>query len=291
MKQFLLTVLLLVAGHFLASAQKPETATGSYTYYPPSDQSLEEARHVALYRAQMQIIADTYGTVMNMSSTTVVKNSKEDSAVNMFSLSESSVRGEWLETIGEPKYSTAITEQGMLSITVTVTGRIREIKEARADFELKVLKNGMEDKFESNDFHDGDDMFISFACPADGYLTIYLYDGEEQVYCLLPYQQQHSPVVKVEGGKKYIFFSAEKADYGVPESLVDEYAMTCSKSMEMNRIYAIWSPDSYYKAVDALEGENLPRMLNLKSFNNWLSKLRVQNSNIAVKTTDIIIKK
>jgi len=291
MKQFLLTVLFFIMGYFTVMGQKTMTVTGSYTYYPPSVQSLEEARHTALQRAQIQILADTFGTMMNMSSTTVVRNSEGNSDVNLFSLSESSVKGEWLETIGEPEYSTSITEQGMLSITVTVTGKIREIKEARADFELKVLKNGLEDKFESNDFHDGDDMFVSFACPADGYLTIYLYDGEEQVYCLLPYQQQHSSVVKVEGGKRYIFFSSEKATYGVPESLVDEYTMTCSKSMEMNRIYAIWSPDSYYKAVDALDGENLPRMLNLKSFNNWLSKLRVQNSNVAVKTIDIVIKK
>lgn len=291
MKRFSLIIFIFLASHFISVAQKPKVVSGEYTYYPPTSQSFDEARHMALYRAQMQILADTFGTVMNMSSATVIRNTEENSDVNMLSLGESSVKGEWLETIGEPEYSTSVTEQGMLAIKVKVTGKVREITEAKAEFEIKILKNGTEDRFESTEFQEGDDMFASFACPSDGYLTIYLYDGNNDVYCLLPYQQQRSPVIEVEGGTRHVFFSSEHISYGVPASVVDEYTLTCSNELEVNRMYFIWSPDSYYKAVDSFEAEDIPRALELKTFLSWLSRLRSRNNEVAVKTVDIVIKK
>lgn len=291
MKRIYLIIIALLTSAIVSFAQKPKVASGEYTYYPPTTQSFEEARKVALYRAQMQILADTFGTVMSMSSTTLVENSSDNSSVNMFALNESSVKGEWLETIGEPEFTTSVTPDGVLAIKVSVTGKVREIVEAKADFIAKVLRNGLEEKFESTEFQEGDDMFVSFTSPANGYLTIYLFDGDSQVYCLLPYQQQQSTIIKVEGGKRYIFFSSENASYGVPDSMIDEYTLTCEKALEMNRMYIIWSPDNYYKAADSYESEDLPRILDIKSFNNWLSKLRVYNNKVAVKTIDIVIKK
>lgn len=291
MKRLSLILIVFSICHVITLAQKPKVVKGEYTYYPPSTQSFDEARREALYRAQMQILADTYGTMMNMSSTTVVQNSGAKSDVDMFSLGESTVKGEWIETIGEPEFTTSVTGNGMLSIKVIVTGKVREIKEYKADFEVKVLRNGLEDKFENSEFQEGDDMFVSFRCLTEGYLTIYLYDGESSVYCLLPYQNQSSSVIETEAGRKYVFFSCMHADYGVQASLIDEYTLTCSKSLEMNRMYVVWSPDSFIKAMDSIEDAGMPRVLDLKSFQNWLSKLRVQNNKVAVKTVDIVIKK
>lgn len=291
MKKFYLILIAFTMSLFTSSAQKVKTVNGEYIYYPPSTQSFEEARQTALYRAQMQILADTFGTMMNMSSATVIRNSADNSDVNSYSLGESSVKGEWLETVGEPEFITSVTEQGMLAIKVRVTGKVREITVSKADFEVKVLRNGTEDRFESNEFHEGDDMFVSFCGSADGYITIYLYDGGTDVYCLMPYQQQRLPVIKVEGGTRYVFFSSRHAYYGVPESVIDEYNLTCSNELEINRLYFIWSPDSYYKAVDSFEAEGIPRVLDQKNFQNWLTRLRVQNNSITVKTIDITIKK
>ena len=282
---------MLMGSHFASVAQKSKLVSGEYIYYPPTTQSFDEAKHTALHRAKIQILADTFGTTMNMSSTTVISNSKENSGVNMLALGESSIKGEWLETIGEPEYLAYVTEDGIFVVKVKITGKVREITGSNAEFDIKILKNGTDNKFESSDFHEGDDMFVSFTSPADGYLTIYLYDGDDSVYCLLPYQQQRPCVIPTEGGKRYVFFSSEYASYGVPETLIDEYTLTCTKELEINRMYAIWSPDSYYKAVDSVEDKNIPRMLEFKEFQNWLSKLRTQNSKVTVKTIDITIKK
>ena len=290
MKRLLLILLTWAASLHLSQAQNTKIVSGEYTYFPPSTQSIDDAKRTALQRAQIQILADTFGTVLNVSSTTVIKNSSESSDVNLFSLSDSSVKGEWLETIGEPEYSTAITEQGMLTIRVRVTGRVREITSSKVEFDIRILRNGTEDKFESTEFREGDDMFISFRSPADGYLTIYLYDSESSVFCLLPYQQQTS-VIETKGGTRYVFFSSAHASYGVQNTLIDEYTLTCSKETEVNRIYIIWSPECYYKPVDSLEEGYLPRMLDFKEFHKWLSKLRIQNNKVSVKTIDILIKK
>lgn len=269
-------------------AQKPLVASGEYIYYPPSTQSLDEAKQAALQRAQVQILADKFGTVVNMSSTVVVDSSSPD--IDMLQLSESTVRGEWLETLGMPVFTTGITERGLLFIKVYVKGKIRKITDSKADFVARVLRNGTEDRCESTDFKSGDDLFISFIAPVDGFLTIYLYDGKDDVFCLLPYQSQNIPVFKVIGGKKYTLFSTVCAEYGMPEDMIDEYSLTCSGSMEMNRIYVIWSPDNYYRASDFMCGESLPRSLNLAEFKQWLSKLRAQNRNVVVKQIDIVIR-
>lgn len=275
----------------MAFAQKVRTVSGEYTYYPSETQSLDEAKRVALYRAQIQILADTYGTVMNMTSATVVHNSSEDSSADMFSLGESSVRGEWLETVGRPEYHTEITPDGTLMIKVKVTGKVREITQAQVDFTVKVLRNGVDDRYEDTEFNEGDDMYLSFSAPAEGYIAVYLFDGEDDVYCLLPYQSSSKGIVRTEAGKRYIFFSSEYP-YGVENpSMIDEYTLTCSRDLEVNRLYVIWSTSPFIKANDAKGDECLPRMLDYISFQKWLTSLRVADTDMSVKTMDIQIRK
>lgn len=290
MKRLSLLLVLFTVGSFMALAQKVKTVSGEYVYYPSETQSLEEAKRTALYRAQIQMLADTYGTVMNMTSATVVHNSSDDSSVDMFSLGESSVKGEWLETVGSPEYHTEITPDGMLMIKVKVTGKVREIKHAQVDFTARVLRNGLEDKFEDNDFNAGDDMFLSFTAPADGYIAVYLFDGAEDVYCLLPYQSSTEGIVRTAAGKRHLFFSSEQP-WGVEHaSMVDEYTLTCSQDMEVNRLYVIWSTSSFIKANDSKDAEGLPRALSYGAFQKWLSSVRIADRNLAVKTFDIQIR-
>lgn len=291
MRRFCVCLFIITICQLAAMGQKIKTVSGSYTYCPPETQSFEEARQTALCRAQLQILADTFGTVMTMTSTTRVENSESGSGVDMLSLGESSVKGEWIETVGDPEFKTEITPQGMLAITVHVTGKVREITEAKIEFDAKVLRNGTEDRFEGTDFNEGDDMFLSFRAPSDGYIAVYLYDGADDVFCLLPYQQQSVPAIKTEGRKRYVFFSAKEFVDGIPREAVDEYTMTCSKTMEINRIYVVWSPNEFYRAMDSFEREGMPRSLDLRTFQKWLSKMRTRNKDMAVKTIDITIRK
>jgi hypothetical protein len=169
-------------------AQRTEKVHAEYVYYPPENISLEEAKRIALERAKIQAIAKEFGTLVTQSSATFVNNSTSESSVNFFSLAESEVKGEWIETIGQPEFIISY-EQGMLVVKSVVTGRVREFISAQIDLRAEVLCNGTDLKFARTDFKNGDDLYLYFQSPVDGYLAVYLLDEVTQmVYCLLPYK-------------------------------------------------------------------------------------------------------
>jgi len=192
------------------SAQKMKRVDAEYIYHAPENVSLEEAKRIALERAKLQAIADAFGTVVSQSNFTTVANRNGKSDVDFFSLGGSEVKGEWIETIGEPEYSISY-ERNMLVVKVSVKGKAREMVSAQIDIVAKVLRNGTEDKFESDEFRSGDDLYLSFISPISGYLAVYLVDAEQTTYCLLPYRNQTNGIYKVEANRRYLFFHIKEA--------------------------------------------------------------------------------
>ena len=288
LSRWFLAVCFCIGLQAVAVAQKTERVTATYTYYAPEHVSIEEARRVALQRAQLQAIADAFGTIVTQSNATRVRNENGKSDVSLLSLGASEVRGEWLRTDGEPEYDIAY-EDGMLAVTVRVKGVIREIVNAAVDFQAKVLRNGTEDRFEGEEFRNGDDLYLSFRSPVDGFLTVYLLDAEGTAYCLLPYRNDTGGRVAIEGNRHYVFFSLDDVP-AEERSIVDEYTMTCSRDGELNQIYVIFSPQLFTKAVD-YAGEGLqPRELPYEEFQEWLFKCRKQDPEMRVEVKGILIK-
>ena len=126
LSRWFLAVCFCIGLQAVAVAQKTERVTATYTYYAPEHVSIEEARRVALQRAQLQAIADAFGTIVTQTNATTVRNENGKSDVSLLSLGASEVKGEWLRTDGEPEYEIAY-EDGMLAVTVRVKGVIREI--------------------------------------------------------------------------------------------------------------------------------------------------------------------
>ncbi|MDO4826899.1 MAG: DUF4384 domain-containing protein [Bacteroidia bacterium] len=288
-RSFLMSVLLLLS--VSAYAQGIRTVSGEYTYYPPDTESYELSKIKALQRAKEQILADVFGTVINSESTTVVSASQDKSAVNTFSVGNSVVKGEWLETVGEPIFSRFLDRNDMMAIKVKVTGRVREIVISTVDFDARILRNGVDDRFESTDFISGDDLFVSFRTPVDGYLVIYLYDGKDTAYCLLPYLSMSQGAFNVKGGERYVLFSSGEAVPPVKPTDVDEFTVTSEQPVEFNRIYCIYSPDEFAKALDVKSDlASLPRGVGFRDFQKWLVGIRIRDNRIVVKTFDITIK-
>lgn len=251
-------------------AQRTEKVHAEYVYYPPENISLEEAKRIALERAKIQAIAKEFGTLVTQSNATFVNNSTSESSVNFFSLAESEVKGEWIETIGQPEFIISY-EQGMLVVKSVVTGRVREFISAQIDLRAEVLCNGTDLKFARTDFKNGDDLYLYFQSPVDGYLTVYLLDEVTQmVFCLLPYKGSSEPIVLVEKDTPYVFFSAKHAGDNV--HIVDEYTMKCSRPNERNTLYIIFSPKEFTKANSNDVNEQLPPELPFKEFQKWLAK-------------------
>ena len=270
-------------------AQYVKSVSGEYIYHAPENVSLEEAKRTALNRAQIQALADEFGTVVSQHNATVLNNQNGKSNIGFTSLSGSDVKGEWLETIGTPQYEISYS-QGMLVVKCTVRGKAREIISGKIDFKAKILKNGLEDKFESEAFKDGDDLFMSFQSPVKGFLAVYLVDDLQNAYCLLPYRSSKDGIVSVAANEKYILFSEKKAASLANANEVDEYTMTCEKASESNYIYIVFSPHSFVKALDnAVEG--FPRELTFNDFQKWLTKNRTKDKDMQVEIKNITVTK
>ena len=240
-------------------------------------------------QVKVQLIADEFGTVVSQNNATTVKNSNGKSDIDFVSVGGSEVRGEWIETIGEPDFMPSF-DNGQMIIKVHIKGKIREIVSADINFKALVLRNGTEDKYEDDTFKSGDDLFLSFTSPISGYVAVYLVDNDGTAFCLLPYQNQEQGNVKINANKRYVFFS-EKLSPQDLKAYVDEYTMMCSHSQELNQIYVVFSPNTFVKATDGKREETLPRELSNEDFQKWLARNRTKDKDMTYKKIAISIRK
>lgn len=270
-------------------SQKIKTVDGEYTYVVPENVNLDKAKYIALERLKIQLIEEEFGATVSQSNSTLVKNSNGKSDVDFVSIGGSEVNGEWIETIGTPRYN-IYYEKEMLVVSVKAKGRIREIISTAVDVKSLVLRNGIEDRFESDTFKSGDDLYISFQSPTNGYLVVYLVDTEQRAFCLLPYQNMKEGFFNVEANKRYVLFSTQTAASEI-KPYVDEYTMTCTHDQEINQLYVIFSTSPFVKAIDDKLEKELPRELSNEDFQKWLAKYRTRDTNMVVKKTTITIRK
>lgn len=275
----------------MGCAQKIAKVSATYTYYAPETMSVEEAKRTALDRAKIQAIADEFGTVVSQSTSTVVTNKNGQSDTQFFSLGGSDVKGEWIETIGEPVYDLKF-ENHFLVVVCSVKGKAREIIHAKIDFIAKPLRNGTELRFEDVNFRNGDDLYLYFESPTDGYLAVYLLDELTQtVYCILPYKAQALSAYHVLANKKYVMFSREKADK-LERPFVDEYTLSCDNDKEFNTLYILFSPNDIGKRNGFDSSiEDKPDNITLLNFKKWLGKVLSNDRSLQFQEINITISK
>lgn len=283
--------MLLVAFAGNGQAQKVKTVSATYTYYASENISVEDAKRTALERAKIEAIADEFGTIVSQSNSTVISSRNGETDSQFYSFGGSEVKGEWVETIGEPKYDIQYSDKTLV-VTCFVKGKAREIATAVVEFVSKPLRNGTDLKFESAEFRDGDDLYLYFQTPISGYLAVYLLDEIAQtVYCILPYKKQPITAVPVEADKRYVFFSEKDADKE-DRHIVDEYTLQCDNEKEFNTLYILFSPSEIGKRTGFdSSANNKPDNIPFKDFRQWLSKALSRDKQLQFKEISIAISK
>lgn len=280
-----LVVVLFLLFSLWTHAQKTISVTASYTYYAPENVSLEDAKQTSLERAKIQCIADHFGTVVSQSTSTVVSNQNGQSETSMFSMGGSELKGEWVETTQDPLYDVQF-QQGMLVVKVTVKGKIKEIVQKDYNLSIKVLRNGTDAKNEQYVFLDGDDMFLSFSSPMNGFLAVYLLDAANKTaYCLLPYRNSPVGSWPIIRDHEYLFFSAKT------DKDADEYTMTCTGEKEFYQMVLLFSTHNFVKAQTMDADAQMPRELSYPDFIKWVAKMRNKDNELSVVRKEITIKK
>lgn len=285
----LVLAVMLSAGTIEAFGQGVRTVDGDFTFYGDANTTRNECMRQALEGARLQALAKEFGTTL--SQVTVSDNSIiSGQEKNYFSsLSETEVKGEWIEDMGNPVYSVATDDDGNYVVRCQVKGRAREISNNAPSFTASVLRNGTDLRHADTRFRVGDDMKLYFKAPVDGYLVVYMADENRNVSTLLPYSTFSEGAVKIKHGKEYVFFDNKLGDKAHGE--VDEYQLVTDADVdvERDRIYILFSPHPFTKANDNYAGEKLPRNLPLDQFRNWLSKVRKADNTLGQMTIDIVI--
>ena len=273
-----------------APAQKIQNVYGEYRYVVPDNVTMAEARRTAEKRARTEAIAEAFGTVITQSNSTVIKNDTGKSTVDFLSLNESDVKGEWLSNTRDTEFQFLVDEYtGQQVVICRVWGKAREIVAAKVDFTAKILRKEADPAFESETFKNGDQFYLYFSSPTDGYLAVYMVDAEQTAYCLLPYMNDTDGQARIVGGREYIFFSIDKAERD-ERPVVDEYVMTTPRSVEHDNIYIIFSPNEFTKANDLYATDGLPRQLNFADFHKWLTRCRTRDAQMTMVQKVVTIK-
>ena len=293
--RYIIAFLLLSMLFVSAQAQHEETIKYTYTYHASSNESLEQAKRNAVSYAKVEALRERFGSVLSGASATslITKNNITKSKFVSIS-SEGEVNGEWIADLEEPK-TIATLDDGVLRVTATVKGKGREIINNPIAFEAKILRNKPDLAFESTEFIAGNDFFIYFNSPVDGFLAIYVLDGET-ASCLLPYRSDKDGMYPVEHGKDYFFGSREK--YNEDEKLddIDEYYFLLleEENEDLNQFYFIFSPQEFTKAPDKIrktdDGTIFPRELSWENFQKWVLHTRSVDKNMSVQVKNIVIK-
>lgn len=292
MKRVLLTLCTMLVC-LVASADDIKRISITYDYISDNpNETPQQAELRALQLAKQKALEEHFGLDVVGINSTLQRNRQEGGEVtttaDVFSLSETSVRGEWVETTKEQVLKKTF-EKGFWHIRVYVAGRARNHSTDKPEIQYAFINNA-HDRQHRDQYYDGDDIFLRFSSPVSGALCVYLVDAEQNAYCLLPYQSSTIGYQAVEANNPHLFFSTST------DQQADEYTLNCEKSSEQNALYVIFSPNTFTKAVDQQSGKNwrdeqLPRQLNYQDFMKWLSKNQTRDENMVVRREIVTIRK
>lgn len=268
MKNLIITGILLTAGCLNIFAQKIKTVEGRYEYYLPRHMSRAQGEQTALERAMIEAIADEFGTYVSQQTQLNLSSSKEGENTEFYSYGSTMVKGEWVETLAEPVFGIFLTPENEIVITCEVKGKAREKRRVVDDFDMAVLNGGTTDEYRSSTFIDGENVYLAFTSPVNGFVAVYLEDDSKTFARMLPFNGEGNKARKVDGNKRYVFFTRN-------EGLEQRYRLQTNRASERNMIHVLFSPNPFVLPSDHTgEGENALDELSGEKFRIWLEKSR-----------------
>jgi len=275
---FLMCCTLMVQYHVVCG-QKVVRSNGKAEIMQDPSMSAAQAKAMVLELAKVNAIENAFGTYIEQD----MRSNLVDGELSFNMMGSNKVKGEWIETLGEPKTTYQMRDDdGNPEIwwTCEITGNIREYTKPKIDFEVKTLKRP-DMAYESNRYQNGEDFYLSFVSATAGYLTIYVADEAETAYRILPYSTmvgEYINAVPVESDINYIFFDNKSTKPYFPNfanSKADALTMSTVKKSEFNTIYVIFSKSPFSKPIlaDVENKEKLifPKSLSMDKFDLWLS--------------------
>ncbi|MBV5313652.1 MAG: hypothetical protein JZU47_10175 [Prolixibacteraceae bacterium] len=273
-------------------SQKIKTETGTAQVKLEKNMTKEQTYKKVEELAKINAIENAFNSYVSQESNITVNSGKSDFRI----IGTTKVKGEWIETLDKKLTEDTRDEIGQFGkeksiwITCTIKGRIKEAT-PKSNIEFAAL-SCPKLNCRSTTFTSGEQLYLYFKSPLDGYLSVYLDDGNT-VNRLLPYNSvENSNSVRVKADQEYFFFvkGNSNPEFGKP----DEFILYTSKEKEYNSLYIVFSEINYYKpmlnqARTSDKGYLLPKSLSIAKFEEWLSNNRATLDDFIDRTVDIEI--
>lgn len=289
---FLALFLLIEVGPL--SAQKIVQAAGKSQVRMENNMTTEDVYSLAEQQAKINAIEKEFGTYVEQQTDMTLAEGRTSYNI----IGTTKVKGDWIKTISinfseDLRLETGVYgKQNVKYITCNIKGKVRKsAPKANIDFEIL---NCPDVACRTSDFVDGEQLYIYFQSPVDGYLSIYVDEGDI-TYRLLPYvlmSDDFQSGVFVESDTEYLFFDEKYNAY--KSSVVDEIVMFTTKNVEYNTIYIVFAEEKFVKPIlekkEEIDGRILPKSLSSEEFQSWLSENRAVLESFQDKKVKINIK-
>ena len=271
-----------------AVAQREAKVSGEYVLElsDESNLTLKEAKRRCIELAKAKAIKNEFGEMLT--SDVIESNTEADgrSAGSYFwENTVAQAKGDWLGDLRQPEVNVDYMD-GKLMFTAKVYGLAREVVQSRTELQWELLRTGSSDgpkektvsfgrsdtkcyytRFnggETPEFTNRERVFLKFRAPANGFVVVYLIEGDDETSCLLPYRNSPFGRMEVIGGRDYLFFD-KRQDPQAPT-----YYLQTQRPSEDNQFVIIYSPHPFNKCNDVSNDPLHPNSLNTHDFQKWL---------------------
>lgn len=283
----------------------------------PDVESLNDTKERALRIAKINALENVFGVLVIQGNTVYIENKKTGEKVETNTIfkmiGSTAVKGEIIQVVKTDYKEIKKKEknQGLKKKTITyieckVELHVKELKDTKIEIETFPLNTTKIIK-PITDFYEGDDLFLYFRSPVNGFLTVYL-DDSNNAQCLLPYTKMpknYEEAMPIIADKEYLFFS-DKLEFNYFEDdffAEDTYELYSSSEKDINRLYVVFSKKPLNKPIlktddntEVLleldkEDYTLPRVIKSNTFQEWLLKIQQIRDDLVIKNIIISIVK
>lgn len=293
------TLLLFILSFLISPALKAgeiKKIRGEAERFSPTTESPEEARRKVIHEAQIDALEKAFGTALTERTMQISDTHEGRTSNSAHIFGESVVNGDWIRNLSDPEITIVPIEHGNMYYA-KVYGEAREVKYNKIDVDCRLLCNGTDpdkDRLRGDIFYEGDELYVYFTSPVDGWLAIYLIDDDDErtTQCLVPYDNQRDAAYPIVANREYVFFSKRTAEPQYVD-FVTRMIVEARKKVDINDLYVIFSPNEYTQAASTsykhsrhntdeseIQAQLMPRETTYQRFDKWLCNQRKQDADL-----------
>ncbi len=269
-------------------AQRTELVSETDTLEVSEDDdiTLKEAKERCIQRAKNKAIKKIFGE--RVSASTIIHdediNGKGGNSISSTDIITMSL-ADWKD-VKDPEINVEYIN-GKLFFTANVYGEATERTSAKTELICEILKNDAGKKIPAKRFNYGERIYIKFRAPMDGYLAVYLLEGNKLenkfANCLLPYPDDSDGKFEIKNGKNYILFDLEE------DSSAKQYKLSTKQSVEYFQLILLFSPNPFVKCNDESRDRRHPNAIKWLDFQKWLKRFQQQDRDLIIKEYEISV--